>query len=412
MIQNLALKELSLNLKNTFKDMPQQQIFLLAMAFLMPFVFSVWVTLLNNFVVEKAAFTGREIGLLQSIREIPGFLAFTAIYILLVIKEQRFAILSLGVLSFGVAITGYFPSEYGLYLTTIIMSIGFHYYETTQQSLTLQWLPKQEAAHFLGKSLAMKSFASLLAFSGIWILMEGFSVSYETTYLLAGVIGLAIVLWLYFRFPVFEQPHGQHKKIILRKNYWLYYMLTFLSGARRQIFMVFAGFMMVEKFGYSVGEISILFGVNYVFNLLFAAKIGKWVGKVGERRALTIEYIGLILVFTGYAFVEKAEMAGALYIIDHMFFALAIAIKTYFQKIADERDIAATASVSFTINHIAAVVIPALLGMLWLSSPTAVFLVGAGFAVCSLICSRLIPDNPSKQTITRWVETAGVEAKT
>lgn len=401
-----------MNLKNPFKDMPQQQLFLLAMAFLMPFVFNVWVTLLNNFVVEKAAFTGREIGLLQSIREIPGFLAFTAIYVLLVIKEQRFAILSLGVLSFGVAITGYFPSEYGLYLTTVIMSIGFHYYETTQQSLTLQWLPKQDTAHFMGKSLAMKSFASLLAFAGIWILMEGLSFSYEITYMLAGVIGLAIVVWLYVRFPMFDQPHGQHKKIILRKNYWLYYMLTFLSGARRQIFMVFAGFMMVEKFGYSVGQISLLFAANYLFNLLFATKIGKWVGKVGERRALTVEYIGLIAVFTGYAFVETAEVAAALYIIDHMFFALAIAIKTYFQKIADERDIAATASVSFTINHIAAVVIPALLGMLWLSSPTAVFLVGTGFAVCSLVCSRLIPDAPSKLNITRWVQTGRAEANT
>ena len=72
------------------------QTFLLAMAFVMPFVFSTWMALLNNFVIEKAAFTGAEIGLLQSIREIPGFLAFTAIYVLLFIREQRFAILSIG----------------------------------------------------------------------------------------------------------------------------------------------------------------------------------------------------------------------------------------------------------------------------------------------------------------------------
>lgn len=390
--------------------MPQPQLFLLAMAFVMPFVFSVWVTLLNNFVVEKAAFTGAEIGLLQSIREIPGFLAFTAIYVLLVLKEQRFAVLSLAVLCFGVSITGFFPTEYGLYATTLLMSIGFHYYETTQQSLTLQWLSKDEAPHFLGKSLAMKSFASLMAFGGIWLLMEQFGVSYKVTYLAGGLIGLAIVAWMYFHFPMFEQPHAQHKKIILRKRYWLYYSLTFLSGARRQIFMVFAGFMMVEKFGYSVGEVSLLFAINYVFNLLFAAKIGKWVGRVGERKALTVEYVGLVCVFTGYAFVETAEVAGALYVIDHLFFALAIAIKTYFQKIADHKDIAATASVSFTINHIAAVIIPALLGILWLYSNSAVFLVGTGFAVCSLLCSRLIPDQPSATSITRWIHTEPAKA--
>ncbi len=372
------------------------------MAFILPFVFAVWVTLLNNFVVEKAMFTGAEIGMLHSIREIPGFLAFTAIYILLFIKEQRFAIYSIGLLSAGVAFTGYFPSEYGLYLTTFVMSIGFHFYETTQQSLTLQWLDKKESAHFLGKALAMKSFASLLAFGGIWVLMEWLNVTYETTYLLAGLLGLAVTLFLYFGFPLFEQPHIQTKKIVLKKNYCLYYALTFLSGARRQIFMVFAGFMMVEKFGYSVGEVSLLFGINYIFNLLFASKIGMWVGKIGERRALTIEYIGLIFVFTGYAFVESSEIAAGLYVIDHMFFALAIAIKTYFQKIADQKDIAATASVSFTINHIAAVVIPVLLGVVWLYSSTLVFMIGAGFAVLSLVISQLIPTNPSEKQPFRF----------
>lgn len=400
---------IKLQLTNPLRGMPQLQLFLLAMAFLMPFVFSVWVALLNNFAVEKAAFTGAEIGLLQSIREIPGFLAFTAIYVLLFIKEQRFALLSLGLMSFGVAVTGFFPSEYGLYLTTLIMSVGFHYFETSQQSLTLQWLPKKDTAHFMGKSLAMKSFASLLAFGGIWLLMEQLSVSYQTIYLISGVLGLCVVLWLYFYFPMFEQPHAQHKRLILRKSYWLYYLLTFLSGARRQIFMVFAGFMMVEKFGYSVGQISLLFGINYVFNLLFAARIGKWVGKVGERKALVFEYVGLSLVFTGYAFVESAYVAAGLYVVDHMFFALAIAIKTYLQKIADDKDLAATASVSFTINHIAAVVIPVLLGALWLYSNTAVFLVGTGFALCSLLCSFLIPDSPTRHEVTRFFVSPAVK---
>jgi len=261
----------------------------------------------------------------------------------------------------------------------------------------------------MGKSLAMKSFASLLAFGGIWLLMEQLSVSYQTIYLISGVLGLCVVLWLYFYFPMFEQPHAQHKRLILRKSYWLYYLLTFLSGARRQIFMVFAGFMMVEKFGYSVGQISLLFGINYVFNLLFAARIGKWVGKVGERKALVFEYVGLSLVFTGYAFVESAYVAAGLYVVDHMFFALAIAIKTYLQKIADDKDLAATASVSFTINHIAAVVIPVLLGALWLYSNTAVFLVGTGFALCSLLCSFLIPDSPTRHEVTRFFVSPAVK---
>jgi hypothetical protein len=371
-----------------------QQNFLLAAAFIMPLTFSVWQALLNNFVIERAAFTGAEIGILQSLREVPGFLAFTAVFMLLVIREQRFALASLLVMSVGVALTPFFPTVYGLYATTVLMSLGFHYFETINKSLTLQWIEKAETPHFMGRALAVKAAGALLAYSSIWVLMEWFDVGFTAMYLLAGTIGVAITLGLWLVFPHFPEGAIQHKKLVLRSRYWLYYALTFLSGARRQIFMVFAGFMMVEKFGYSAADISLLYLANYVFNLFFAVRIGSWVGRAGERTALRVEYIGLIIVFTSYAFVESAAVAAGLYIIDHLFFALSIAINTYFQKISDPQDIAATSSVSFTINHIAAVFIPAMLGIVWLSSPSTVFLVGSAIAIASLVLCSLIPRDP------------------
>lgn len=382
----------------------QPENLLLAMAFIMPLVFSVWMVLLNNFVIEKAAFTGVEIGILQSLREIPGFLAFTVIYVLLFIREQKLAVLSLVITGIGVALTGYFPSALGLYITTIIMSIGFHYFETVSQSLTLQWVNKNHTAHFMGKMLAAKSAASLLAFASIWLLMEQFKWSYTATYTLFGGLAIMLTVLIAITFDQFPQHSEQTKKIVLRKRYWLYYALTFFSGARRQIFVVFAGFLMVEKFHYSVADISALFLINYVFNWLFAAKIGKLIGKVGEHKVLKFEYIGLIVIFIAYGLVENAHIAAALYVIDHLFFALAIAIKTYFQKIAQPEDIAATAGVSFSINHIAAVVIPALLGVLWVINSSWVFFIGAGFATCSLLLSLLIPIAPKIGIEIRYQE--------
>ncbi len=383
------------------------QFFLLTMAFVMPLVFSVWNALLNNFVVEKASFDGAQIGMLQSLREVPGFLAFTAVFVLLVLKEQTFALVSLAVMCVGVALTGWLPFELGLYCTTVLMSIGFHYFETINQSLTLQWLDKDKSAHFMGQQLAVKSFSSLLAYGAIWLLMEWLGISYVTMYTLAGGVGLLIVIWVWFAFDKFNQTSVQHKHMFLRRRYWLYYGLVFFSGARRQIFMVFASFMMVEKFGYSVGDISLLYMLNYVFNLFFAPKIGRWIHKIGEQRALCIEYLGLLCVFVGYALVENSQLAAGLYVIDHLFFAMAIAVKTYFQKIADHKDIASTAGVSFTINHIAAVVIPALLGIVWLTSPSSVFYIGAGFAICSLILASNIPLQPTsgkevRVNLLRW----------
>jgi len=377
--------------------------FLLLMTVVSAASFALWHALLNNFAVEAAQFTGAEIGILQSLREIPGFLAFTAVFVLLIITEQRFALLSLLLLGVGVALTGIFPTVVGLYCTTVLMSIGFHYFETLSSSLTLQWTPKAQTAAFMGKLVAARSFASLAVFALLWLALEWAQVDYIWLYLSVGGLAVALAALLWLSFPQFPQAAVQHKKIILRSRYCLYYLLTFMSGARRQIFIVFAGFLMVEKFGYSAADITLLYLINHLLSLFLAPRIGALVGRIGERRALTLEYIGLVVVFSGYAFVSNAYAAAALYVIDHVFFALAIAIKTYFQKIADPQDIAATASVSFTISHIAAVFIPALFGLIWLQSPALVFLLGAAMALVSLLLSRLIPDEPEAgQEIRAW----------
>jgi hypothetical protein len=379
-----------MNLQN-FK---RPEVLLMLMAASVPLSFSVWSTLLNNFVIERANFTGREIGILQSLREIPGFMAFAVVFVLLIVREQSLAFLSLLLLGIGTIITGWFPSVLGLYVTTILMSIGFHYYETMQTSLSLQWLGKDEAPHVLGKIIAVGSFISILIYGLLVLATRMWNVDYVVIYAAGGGVTVLIALFCWWYFPHYPEKVAQHKKIVLRKRYWLYYALVFMSGARRQIFLVFAGFLMVEKFGYGVGQISTLFLINAGLNMFFAPRIGRLIGLIGERRALIFEYLGLICIFGAYAFVTDHRIAASLYVLDHLFFAMAIAIKTYFQKIADPRDISATAAVGFTINHIAAVGLPAVLGIVWVYSHSIVFLVGAGMALVSLLLSFLVPRHP------------------
>lgn len=375
-----------------FRDRPEY--LLLIMAAAVPLSFATWQALLNNFAIERAAFSGAEMGILQSLREVPGFLAFLVVFLLFLFREQTIAYVSLLLLGVGTLVTGWFPSVIGLYVTTVVMSLGYHYFETVHSSLCLQWIDKDKAPELLGRVIAVGAFTSIVIYGFIWITFEVLGVDFSLVYFWGGgataVIGL--VCWLLFQqFPVKVR---QNRRMVLRRRYWLYYALTFLSGARRQIFIVFAGFLMVEKFGFDVATISILFLVNAVLNMLFAARLGRLIGNIGERRILIFEYVGLTIVFTAYAFVNNAGIAAGLYIIDHFFFALAIAIRTYFQKIADPADIAATAGVGFTINHIAAVILPAVLGFLWLISPSAVFLVGSALAVLSMLLSFNVPANP------------------
>jgi predicted MFS family arabinose efflux permease len=369
------------------------------MTFALFMAFATWSALLNNFIHERAGFDGSDLGWLQSIREVPGFFAVAVIVVLWVMREQMLAMVSLVMLGGAVAVTAWFPTFGGLLLTTFISSLGFHYFETVKQSLELQWIPKERGPQTLGWLLSVGSAGSLIAYGGIMILWRIFEWDYNGLYMLGGGITVVIALFAFFAYPRFHGPTPQNKKLVLRKRYWLYYILQFMAGARRQIFIVFAAFMMVERFGFQVHEVTALFLINYIANMFLGPIIGGVIGRFGERNALVFEYIGLTIIFLAYGgiyvFGWGVTLAAGLYVLDHMFFGLSIAQKTYFQKIADPADIAPTAAVAFTINHIGAVVLPAILGYLWLTSPASVFGVAAFIALISLFLSMCIPRNPT-----------------
>ncbi len=352
-----------------------------------------WATLFDNFSVNIVGLDGHHIGALQSIREIPGFLALLVTYVILIIKEHKLSALSIIILGAGLFATGFLPSFSGLIFTTMVMSFGFHYYETTNKSLTLQYFDKLSSPLVFSAQRSYAAAASIVV--GIIIFFIAPILSYKTMYILfGGGIGICGI-WAFTKNPADKDILTQKKQLILKKKYWLFYFLTFMAGARRQIFMAFATFLLVKKFGFSVQDITLLFLLNNGINFFINPLIGKFIVRYGERKLLSIEYFSLILVFIAYALVDSKFLAGTLYILDHIFFNCSTAISTYFQKIADPRDIAASSAVGFTINHIAAVVLPVIGGLLWMIDYKIPFLAGAFFSFISLCFVQFIRTDSS-----------------
>ena len=194
----------------------------------------VWRTLFNNFAVDVAGLNGNHIGMIQSVREIPGFLALLAVYFLLFIKEHRLSALSILILGIGVSVTGLFPSYSGLLFTTLLMSFGFHYYETTNMSLTLQYFDKGTSPWVFGKQRSFASASNIAV--GLLIYAMAFYLSYTQIYVVMGGLIIAAAVWGFTKNPADREITPQHKTMIFRKKYWLFYFLTFMAGARRQIF--------------------------------------------------------------------------------------------------------------------------------------------------------------------------------
>jgi predicted MFS family arabinose efflux permease len=312
----------------------------------------------------------------------------------MLMREQTLAYASLVVLGFGIAITGYFPSVPGLLVTTFVMSVGFHYFETANQALSLQVLPKVDAPRMLGRIAGAAAAAQLAAYGLIALAWWGLQPSYATLYLASGTATVVLAVAAAALFRRFSGPTPQRKELVLRRRYWLYYALTFMSGARRQLFMAFGGWLLVERFGYDLSGLATLLFACCAINIVAAPLFGRLLGRIGERNTMVIENVSLIVVFLGYASTTSGIIAGALFVLDGVFFTLAMAQRTYFQKIADPADIAPSAGVAFTINHIASVFVPVAFGIIWIKDPVIVFQIGAAIATASLSLAFLVPRRP------------------
>ena len=368
----------------SFKNDPMYR-FLIVLTIASSISLQGWRTLFNNFAVEIGHIEGNQMGIIQGIREIPGFLSLLVIFVLFFIKEHRLSALSIIITGLGVAMTGFFPSFIGLTLTTLIMSFGFHYYETTNQSLTLQYFAQSSSPWVLGQQRSYSAASNI--FIGVFIYLISDISSYLNMYLVIGIIVMLLGFWGLVQNPTRLDMVPQRRQMFLRKKYFLFYFLTFLSGARRQIFVAFSVFLMVKMFNYTIRDITILFVINNIINYFLSPAVGRVIIRFGERGILTVEALGSIGVFLGYAYSKENWVIAVLYVLDSIFFNFSIAIRTYFQKVADPADIASSMAVGFTINHVAAVVIPLVSGMLWMIDYKIPFLAAVVMSLMSLMAT-------------------------
>jgi predicted MFS family arabinose efflux permease len=211
-------------------------------------------------------------------------------------------------------------------------------------------------------------------------------------FLILGTLVFAAGIWGFRQNPVDHELVPQRKQMVFKWRYRLFYFLTFMAGARRQIFVAFSIFLLVKIFGFSVREVTILFVLNNLVSYFTAPLVGKAIVRFGERRVLTLEYSAMVVIFLAYAITGSRWVAAGLYVLDNIFFNFSMAIRTYFQRVADKGDIASSMAVGFTINHIAAVALPAIGGVLWLVDYRIPFITASFLSLISLIATQWIPE--------------------
>jgi hypothetical protein len=359
-----------------------------------------WTALFTNYAKEIVGVNGFQIGLSQAVREIPGFLSFTAVYLFLAFKEHRLSAWSVVLLGTGISVTGLFTSFAGLLFTTFIMSVGFHFFETTNKSLTVQYFNTSESPVVFARMRGYGALANIVIGFIIWAL--SFFLPYKYTFLILGVFIILSGIRMLYVNPVKHEIPYQHKKLIFRKKYWLFYVLNFLAGTRRQIFTVFAIFLLVDRYNLGLRVVTGIYVINYALTYLLNPQISTALNKYGERVVLSLESASLIVLFLGYAFISNVWIVVGLFVLDSIFFNFSIGLNTYLQKTADPEDLGSSTAVGFTINHISAVIIPFFGGVLWMLNWRLPFLVGTGFTILALFFTQMITTDYHERRMLRF----------
>jgi hypothetical protein len=390
-----------------------------ALTFLFAFGFAVYSGVFQNFLRDELHASASNLGLLESTREIPGLLAALMAGTLVALAETRVAALGLLITAIGIGCTGQMSHYGSLIAITVFWSVGFHLWASVSPAITLALAKGREGGRHLGRMSAVGSVATLGALGLTWALDRGMRAAglplhsvYMVSFYLAGACILASAL-LCPLLSAHAATDGPRARIILRREYGLYYLLTFLEGCRRQIFSIFASFALILIYHVPLGAMLALQFINSVLIAVTAPQIGRLVDRIGERGPLTFYSIGLILVFLGYATTRsivvrlgypEANAVYALYalfLIDNVLFSFGVGFTTYLHRIVRPNEMTPCLSMGVTMNHIAAVTVP--VGGAWLwdhyHNYQIPFWVGVAIACVSLFATRWLPRDASPNAI-------------
>ena len=356
------VRELTLDAVRSLAKRGTRDLRLLAVTiFCVSFGFGTYFATFNNFVVQSLDLQPQQLGILEAAREMPGFLMFLIAALTMTVAEPILASIALMLVATGVAAYCRVNSLTSLLLFSLVWSIGLHVWMPLSPSMVLNLSDESNKGRRLGQMNSVAAIGTICGMCLVFIL--GKYIGFKNIFLIAGCIaGLGAVSVSFIRRNI---GHAEKPRFVFKRRYSLYYLLTFLEGCRKQVFITFAIFALVRNYGTPLRVVAALMIFNNLINFILAPKVGRLIDRIGERRVLAFCYAALIPVFIGYATIKRVPFLYVLYCLDNLFFLGSIGLNTYLHRICSPEDLMPSLVMGVSVNHAAAVAVPLIGGFLW-----------------------------------------------
>ena len=377
-----------------FEGLSRDWVLILVGIFMMNAGWATYSAIYTNFVSNDLHIRAGNLGLVESLREVPGFLTVVLAAMTVSMRESR--VTSLALLVLGIGLMGYAGvNNLGMLIAvTMFGSVGFHLFMPLSSGLVLGQARDNNQGRRMGEMNTVGAIGTLLGTAAVLILV--IPLGLRGSFIPAGAI---VVVGAVCLLLIRDKDAAPRVRISFRRRYLTYYLLAMLDGSRRQIFGTFAVFLLVRNYHVDVRTVTVLLLANTVVTLISSLPVGWLIDHFGERRVLVINYIILVFLFSCYALVHTVLLLGVVYCIDNALFGCSTAITTYLGKIAPRQEMTPTLAMGSTANHVAAVSVPVLGGIIWDKLGYQVtFFAGAATCVISVLVALSIhlPAHPAE----------------
>ncbi|MCW4041183.1 MAG: MFS transporter [Candidatus Bathyarchaeota archaeon] len=383
-------------MKKPSSDQLQSLIYLAAGYFSINFALAINSSISKNFFVNELHFDAFQIGTLESIREIPGLLSAFIMGSILQFPPSLLAGVFLLIFSVGIGGVSTVNSWIHVVPWLLIWSIGFHSWVPLSSSLTLSLSETAQEGKRLGQVNSVASIAAIIAMAAVTIFSSIVEMPYRLFFVIAGsiaLIGGLIVVKIPSTKHVFNRT-----RIVFRRQYGVFYILSFFEGARRQMFVTFAPFALVSIYGLDVTTMALVMVISRVLTFLSSPYLGKLTDRFGSKTMLTVSYVLMIVNFLGYALLHDVFVLLALYVLNTILMIISrISRTTYIHELAPRADLTPSLAMGQTTEHIAAVIMPFTGGIIWgIFGYEVTFFIGVACATCLLVTAQKIYRKPPR----------------
>ncbi|MEN8209270.1 MAG: MFS transporter [Candidatus Fermentibacteria bacterium] len=363
---------------------------------------AVFSSVMPDYLKNHIGIEGDVRGALEIPRELPGFLLVFITGVLVSMRRHNAfgGVFLIGIAAFiGLAFLVNTLPAFVIFM--VLWSTAAHAFMPMRDAVAIDLAGVDRRGWILGRIGAFRSAGLILGTAAVWLLMEHFGLDFRTIWMFAAGI---MLLGAIFSFTLPERKEKKSakkiKRFLYRKEYRLFYLLCMLFGARKQIFLTFAPWMLVSLFAQKAPDLAVVMGISAILGLFIKPWFGNMIDRFGERTILMVDAVLIVLLCSGYAVVPNVFQPGAallllysFFIMDELLFSLAMARTTYLSSIVhDKHDMIPTMGLGGTLDHAVYMIVPLIGGILWVTvAPWAVFTFAGLVAIVTFFVVRRIP---------------------